>query len=173
MTKAYREQLDRVYNDEPVLQKDSRLDFSMNRSFSTGYLEGKIQKEMFTYGHKDHSLIFYGKVFSYHADKNILTILNQSFSTKQIAEKEDLKPGFLLTILNHDKSFVCTAIIEEKFSINEYKIKITGKLSNKIKRDCEVYFSKVLISKEELSNEISNLKHISFPPKLMEKPELH
>ncbi len=158
VTKAYREQLDRIYNDEPVLQKDSRLDFSMNRSFSTGYLEGKIQKEMFTYGHKDHSLVFYGKVFSYHADKNILTILNQSFSTKQIAEKEDLKPGFLLTILNHDKSFVCTAIIEEKLSINEYKIKITGKLSNKIKRDCEVYFSKVLISKEELSNEISNLK---------------
>ena len=158
VTKAYREQLDRIYNDEPVSQKDSRLDFSMNRSFSTGYLEGKIQKEMFTYGHKDHSLVFYGKVFSYHADKNVLTILNQSFSTKQIAEKEDLKPGFLLTILNHDKSFVCTAIIEEKLSINEYKIKITGKLSNKIKRDCEVYFSKVLISKEELSNEISNLK---------------
>ena len=148
VTKAYREQLDRYYADEKLLEKDSRLDFSMNRSFSTGYLESNIHKEMFTYGHKDHSLVFSGNVHTYHADKNLL-VINAS---------EELEKDYLITILNQDKSFVCTGIIQEKFSQGEYKIKITGKLSDKIKKGCEVYYTKELISKENLANLTSNLK---------------
>lgn len=150
VTKAWREQIDRLYQNQSLLKKDQRLDFSMNRSFSSGYLENSISKEMFTYGHKDHSIVLAGKVFSYHADKKTLSLQGKVL--------EKLKEGYLLTILNPDKSFVCTAIIESKLSEIEYKIKITGKLSGKIYKDVEVYYTKELISKEELKEITSALK---------------
>ena len=149
VTKAYREQIDRIYQNQELLTSDSALNFSMNRSFSTGYLEGNIHKEMFTYGHKDHSLVYAGKVFSYYANKNILSV--------NIQENE-LEKNYLITILNPDNSFVCTGIIEEKKSSSEYIIKITGKLSGKIKKDCQVFFTKELISKETLLSLTSALK---------------
>ena len=149
VTKAYREQIDRIYQSQKLLTSDSALNFSMNRSFSTGYLEGNIHKEMFTYGHKDHSLVYAGKVFSYYANKNILSIN---------MENDELEKDYLITILNPDNSFVCTGTIEEKKSSNEYIFKITGKLSGKIKKDCQVFFTKELISKEKLSSLTKELK---------------
>ena len=153
VTQAYREQIDRIYQNQKTIEKDSRLDFSMNRSFSTGYLEGKIHKTMFTYGHKDHSLVYAGKVFSYFADKGILSL--------NLETSENLSSGFLITILKKDKTFVTTGIIQEKISSKEYKIKLTGKLAEKIKAGDEVYFTKELISKEELSSLTSKLKPTS------------
>ena len=50
VTKAWREQIDRLYQNQELLKKDQRLDFSMNRSFSSGYLEKSISKEMYTLG---------------------------------------------------------------------------------------------------------------------------
>jgi putative protease len=150
VTQAYREQIDRIYQNQKTIENDSRLDFSMNRSFSTGYLEGKIHKSMFTYGHKDHSLVYAGQVFSYFADKGILSL--------NLETSENLNSGFLITILKKDKTFVTTGIIQEKISNNEYKIKLTGKLAEKIKGGDEVYFTKELISKEELSSLTSKLK---------------
>lgn len=153
VTQAYREQIDRIYKNQKTIEKDTRLDFSMNRSFSTGYLEGRIHKSMFTYGHKDHSLVYAGKVFSFFADKGILSL--------NLETSENLNPGFLITILKQDKSFVTTGVIQEKISNNEYKIKLTGKLAEKIKGGYEVYFTKELITKEALSALTSKLKPAS------------
>lgn len=149
VTKAYREQLTRYYQEETLLLNDKKLEFSMNRGFSTGYLEANIHKNMFTYGHKDHSLVFNGSVLSFYANKGILT-LN--------IEKDILEKNFLITILNPDQSFVCTGIIQEIISKSQYKIQITGKLSGKIKPGCLVYYSKEIISKKELSSITQELK---------------
>ena len=65
-------------------------------------------------------------MFSFFADKGILSL--------NLETSENLNPGFLITILKQDKSFVTTGVIQEKISNNEYKIKLTGKLAEKIKK---------------------------------------
>lgn len=154
VTKAWRNQLNLIKNNQEIQTSSFLLENSMNRGFSSDYLESKISSEMFTDNQKDHSLEEIGKILNYNADKKILSV--QLYSNFKIDNNTEI------SIYNREKNFVCTGLLKNQLScrdnIIDFDFIITNKISEKLKKDFIIWRQKETISNKELESKLENLK---------------
>ena len=130
VTSAWREQLDRLENGNTLLANDEKLSLSMNRGFTSGYLDGDIARSMFTSGKKDHSWTECGTVASFRADGGTLV-----FKSKGSCKTDAPEKGDEVAIYGKDGVFVCNALVKEirhNPGQSNAVIAINGKLNGKI-----------------------------------------
>ncbi len=155
VTSAWREQIDLILAEKPILKSSPKLTGAINRDYTCGYLEGNINSNMFSSGAKDISQLKVGLVKNYIADSKTL-ILNDDVKLQL------LNKGDRLTIKTANDQFICTAKVVDKTS-KGYTIQITNKLTKKILGGQVIYKSSSVISPEELSKILDNLT--TFIPK--------
>ena len=155
VTSAWREQIDRLLKGEPLSETDERLSGSMNRGFSTGYLQSNISKEMFTDGMRDHSWIDLGLISGYNVGNSCI-LIEENDEISKLTEKDEV------SVYDKNGSFICNAGIcnianskitspgnktgEKTVSI---KIRIKGKLNGKILKGCRLYRIRHFLFEEE------------------------
>lgn len=149
VTSAWREQIDRILNNQPVQKTSPKLTGVINRDYTAGYLEGKISSDMFSDGTKDLSLEKAGFVKAYIADSKTL-IIQGDFEGKTLNKGDSLK------IKTASDDFVCTATVKNA-STKGYEIQITNKLTKKILPGQIVYKSTSVINQNQLKEIISKL----------------
>lgn len=149
VTSAWREQIDLILADKPILKSSPKLTGAINRDYTCGYLEGNINGNMFSSGTKDISQIKAGSVKNYIADSKTL-ILNNDNNLNLLCK------GDRLTIKTSNDQFICTARVLEK-NQNGYTIQITNKLTKKIFAGQTVYKSSSVITPEELKKIINRI----------------
>ena len=147
VTSAWREQIDLILEDKPILKSSPKLTGAINRDYTCGYLEGNINSQMFSSGAKDISQIKAGTVKNYIADSKTL-ILHK--------DNENLNKGDRLTIKTSSDHFICTASVTGKNG-SGYTIQITNKLTKKILNGQIVYKSSSVITPENLAKIIKNI----------------
>lgn len=147
VTSAWRNQIDQVLAEKPILKTSPKLTGAINRDYTAGYLEGNISGQMFSSGAKDISQIRAGTVKNYIADSKTLVLQNQ---------KDELKKGDRLTIKTGSDQFICTATVTGKSGMG-YSIQITNKLTKKILQGQIVYKSSSVITPEELAKIIGKV----------------
>lgn len=147
VTSAWREQIDLILSDKPIMKTSSKLTGAINRDYTCGYLEGKISGQMFSSGTKDISQIKAGIVKNYIAHSKILVLQSDNNS---------LNKGDRLTIKTSSDQFICTATVMGKTDAG-YIIQITNKLSQKILNGQIVYKSSSSITPEQLSKIINKI----------------
>lgn len=147
VTSAWREQIDLILEDKPILKSSPKLTGAINRDYTCGYLEGNINSQMFSSGAKDISQIKAGTVKNYIADSKTLILHN---------DNENLNKGDRLTIKTSSDHFICTASVTGKNS-SGYTIQITNKLTKKILNGQIVYKSSSVITPENLAKIIKNI----------------
>lgn len=147
VTSAWREQIDLILEDKPILKSSPKLTGAINRDYTCGYLEGNINSQMFSSGAKDISQIKAGTVKNYIADSKTL-ILHK--------DNDNLNKGDRLTIKTSSDHFICTASVTGKNG-SGYTIQITNKLSKKILNGQIVYKSSSVITPENLAKIIKNI----------------
>jgi len=141
VTSAWREQIDLILAEKPILKTSQKLTGAINRDYTAGYLEGNINSQMFSSGTKDISQIKAGTVKNYIADSKTLVLNN---------DDGKLSKGDRLTIKTSSDKFICTATVTGKAS-NGYSIQITNKLTKKILSGQIIYKSSSVITPEELA----------------------
>lgn len=145
VTSAWREQIDLILADKPILKTSPKLTGAINRDYTCGYLERNISGQMFSSGEKDISQIKAGIVRNYIADSKTLVLQNDETLTK--GDRLTIKaPGGRGGV----EQFICTATVKEK-SGKGYVIQITNKLTKKILSGQIVYKSSSVITPEELA----------------------
>lgn len=149
VTSAWREQIDLILADKPILKSSPKLNGAINRDYTCGYLEGNISSTMFSNGAKDISQIKAGTVKNYIADSKTLILNNDK-------NQNLLDKGDRLTIKTSNDQFICTARVLEK-NHNGYIIQITNKLTKKIFAGQIIYKSSSVITPEELAKIINNI----------------
>ena len=147
VTSAWREQIDLILEDKPILKSSPKLTGAINRDYTCGYLEGNINSQMFSSGAKDISQIKAGTVKNYIADSKTLILHN---------DNENLNKGDRLTIKTSSDHFICTASVTGKNG-SGYTIQITNKLTKKILNGQIVYKSSSVITPENLAKIIKNI----------------
>ncbi|MBO7486027.1 MAG: U32 family peptidase [Spirochaetaceae bacterium] len=156
VTKAWREQLDRLKSGNPPQNESPVLERIVNRQYTAGYLEGRIGAQMFSEGSKDFSQKENGTVASYHADRAELCVKNGS-----------LLPQDSVTIKTKNGDFVCTAVVTDvarkQDGISDCKILITGKLASKIEKGQVVYSRTPVITEAQLKKECEKLEPAKIP----------
>ncbi|MDY5123368.1 MAG: U32 family peptidase [Treponema sp.] len=147
VTSAWREQIDLILAEKQILKSSPKLNGAINRDYTSGYLEGNINSQMFSSGTKDISLIKAGTVKNYIADSKTLILQN---------EEGKLNKGDRLTFKTSKEQFICTATVTGKAE-KGYSIQITNKLTKKILNGQVVYKSSSVISPEELEEIINKI----------------
>ena len=153
VTSAWREQLDRLENGAPLPASDEKLSLSMNRGFSTGYLQSDIARKMFTSGKKDHSWRECGTVASFRADGGTL-VFKRDASCKN-CKNDALQQGDEIAIYEKTGSFVCNALVKEiqhSSGQSSAVIAINGKLNGKILPGQTILRIKHFLSDERLAS---------------------
>lgn len=153
VTSAWREQLDRLENGAPLPTDDEKLSLSMNRGFSTGYLQSDIAREMFTSGKKDHSWRECGTVASFRADGG--TLVFKSDASCKNCKNDAPQQGDEIAIYEKTGSFVCNALVKEiQHSSGQTSavIAINGKLNGKILPGQTILRIKHFLSEDALSD---------------------
>lgn len=149
VTSAWREQIDLILADKPILKSSPKLTGAINRDYTCGYLEGNMSSSMFSSGAKDISQIKAGTVKNYIADSKTLVLNNDNSLSL-------LNKGDRLTIKTSNDQFICTARVLEK-NHNGYTIQITNKLTKKILAGQIIYKSSSVITPEELAKIINKV----------------
>jgi len=147
-----------------------------NRLFTSGYLLGNVNNNMFSETPLDRSLNKFAEVISYSADNFLLEISHQL--------KSDI-PSEIIIKDDHG-NFICTAIVDKIVNNNAkektnqqrlkktseinttkgsylYKIKITGKLEGKIKKGNEVFASMPALEAGEVKKATENVVFRKIP----------
>ena len=150
VTSAWREQIDRLEKGSVLPADDEKLSLSMNRGFSTGYLENDIARDMFTSGKKDHSWRECGTVASFRADGGALVFKSKSSCKNDVPEKGDE-----IAIYGKDGGFICNALVKEiQHSSGQCSavIAINGKLNGKILPGQTILRIKHFLSEDALAD---------------------
>ena len=143
-TKAWREQINQCLRNELPNKNSELLSSTMNRSFSSDYLQNIVSTKMFTYGSKDHSYKENGEVISYTAKNGELCI------------SEECNTGDKVNILDDKNNFVCSGEIGQKINTG-YKLNVTSKDFNKIYPKQKVFLQKDVVNKKQLEKQINEL----------------
>ncbi len=119
-----------------------------NRGFHAGYLENRIEAEMFAPGGStDQSLEFVSEVASYNAQKRML----QTKSSASVSERDQI---FIYT---KDNRFICTGTIREILSQKEFLFQIEHELKGRILKDQMIFKNPDLPEQKDLQERISRL----------------
>lgn len=160
VTSAWREQIDLILGDRPILKSSPKLTGAINRDYTCGYLEGNINSNMFSSGTKDISQVKAGTVKNYLADSKTL-ILNNG----------ELNKGDRLTIKTADNQFICTANVTGK-SGNSYTIQITNKLTKKILNGQIIYKSSSVVTPDQIAKIIEKLSPATMNSEKLYKADI-
>lgn len=147
VTSAWREQIDLVLAEKKIQKSSPKLNGVVNRDYTSGYLEGNINSDMFSSGAKDISLVKIGSVKKYIADSKTLILQNNDSL---------LTVGDRLTIKTDSDQFICTANVTGKNN-SGYLIQITNKLTKKILSGQIIYKSSSVITPTELAKIIKQI----------------
>lgn len=158
VTNAWRQEIDALEQHKELADKlQSNVRKVFNRDFSTGYYQSAISSDMFVNSPLDQSYKPIGKVESYFAKKNELT-LNNNFH---------IEIGSRINIYTSENLFICGAIVKKKLNKKTYNIEIENQLKGKILKEQIVLLlndqKESLSVKEKIdnlnpANEIINVK---------------
>jgi putative protease len=121
---TWKELFSRLRGGEVVPASDERLSQVFNRSFHIGYLKNEIGREFFLESPLDQSLSYLGKVESFTARNQILS-LEEPFTAG---------PGSRLEVYTEDNLFICTAVCEERVGVSSCRIRIENELKGRIEK---------------------------------------
>ncbi len=126
---AWRRQLDRLTGGAALPDDDPALHSVFNRSLTSGYLDGTIDRTMFIDSSRDRSLVRLATIRSYTADTGILKL------DREVQVDEEVP----VLVYAAGFTFVCTGFIGGQCGRFEYRYRITHKLKGKIKAGDELY----------------------------------
>jgi U32 family peptidase len=126
---AWRRQLDRYTGGAPLPDDDPALHSVFNRSLTSGYLDGTIDRSMFIDSSRDRSLVRLATIRSYTADTGILKL------DREVQVDEEVP----VLVYAAGFTFICTGFIGGQCGRFEYRYRITHKLKGKIKAGDELY----------------------------------
>ncbi len=153
VTSAWREQVDALQAGETIRRIDDRMDTVFNRDFTSGYVKGKIDENMFTNTSRDQSLDFVANVTGYWADKQLLTI----------DRNVELPVNSEVLIYTTDFTFICKGVLSKKISPIEYQFTIEHKLKGKISKGHQVFTQEIPEQADAIRSAIDSMVRVKVP----------
>lgn len=153
VTSAWREQIDALEASKDISRDDKRLRAVFNRKFTSGYLDGSIESDMFIDTSRDQSLKYVAKVSGYWADKKILSLESGTA----------ISPNTEILIYTPDFTFVCKGVLTEKISATEYQFTIEHKLKGKISKGCQIFAHEFSDEEDRIKSIVDSLEPAKVP----------
>ncbi len=154
--KAWKKQVNQWFNTSHIKPEAPELSQVFNRKFSAGYLNGKVDREMFIDTSRDQSLEEITTISGYSANRKIL----------HLDERVKLKPGKEVIIYKPDFTFVCRGTVGNNAGSSDYHFTIEHKLMDHIKKGDILYGLADLNNSDELKKQLETIKPASIPLKI-------
>lgn len=148
VVKTYKNSLEKGFQNKEIELSEENLYKVFNRGFTSGYLENKISKEMFSNSSNDRSLIFLCKIVRFIAKDSII----------EIDREIEIPYNTHVRIYSRGFTFVCTADIKERIAKNKYRLQITNKLKGKIRNGDYIYQKNLSDDEGEIEKALKNLQ---------------
>ena len=153
VTSAWREQIDALETGNEIRREDKRLDTVFNRKFTSGYMNGNIDADMFIDSSRDQSLKYLANVSRYWADKKILTF----------DSKVELPANTEILIYTSDFTFICKGVLTRKITAFEYQFNIEHKLMGMINEGYQVFTQEARDVVDSIKSKIDKVQWVKVP----------